>query len=90
MKKIKELEKEIEGMEDSMGHDIVIEKLQDKIETLKEVLELIDEDIESCKRTCFCKVIDTEIEGLVTTQKICGNCHAKDQLEELKQNITGE
>ncbi len=78
MKTIKEL------AERNFRHDKI------KIETLIEVSNLIRGDIEFCKKNCFCKVMNIKIEGLVSSQKICGHCHAKDQLEELKQRIDGK
>ena len=96
MKTIKQLEKEIEEPKDfdysDEFHMSIFEFgfLNGKLQQLKKVYEEIEEDIKSCISHCFCKSMNIKIDGLITSQKKCGNCHAKEQLEEILKKFQGE
>lgn len=59
-------------------------KLQ--LQTLKDILKLIDNEIEECKSKCFCKIL---IKQGLSSQKKCANCHSREHLEEIKLKIQG-
>ncbi len=52
----------------------------------QEIINLITDKIKKCNEMCFCSLY-TKVEGLLTDQKRCGNCHSKDILIELLNEV---
>ena len=52
---------------------------------MKEVIDLITKKIQQCNEMCFCHAVPKE--DRTKDEKRCGNCHSKDILIELLQEV---
>ena len=53
---------------------------------MNEIINLITKKIQKCNELCFCKSL-FDGEGVLTDQKKCSNCHSKDILIELLNEV---
>lgn len=53
---------------------------------MNEIIDLITKKIQKCNEMCFC-CSEHKKEGLLKDQQKCGNCHSKDILIELLNEI---
>ena len=53
---------------------------------MNKIIELITKKIQKCNELCFCGSL-FKGEGVMTDQKKCSNCHSKDILIELLNEV---
>ena len=53
---------------------------------MNKIIDLITKKIQKCNELCFCSSLQKK-EGLMSDQKKCGNCHSKDILIELLNEV---